>query len=291
MMKDSTTRRNFLKASVAGAGVYAMTLGDYAVGGGVSNKNTEQSDKAAKTFKFELGMASYTLRQFGFADTLAMTKRLGMKKIAFKDFHLPLNSTPDVINDVLTKVNSTGLDLYGCGVIYMKNTDEVNQAFEYVKAARVKVLIGVPNHDLLPLVERKVKESDIKLAIHIHGPGDKVFPTSQSVYEKLKGMDKRMGICFDIGHTQRSGIDPSDALRQCADRVLDVHIKDVNEAAAEGYTVGIGRGIIDIPKFLRTLVDIDYDGVVSLEHDKDVEDLFPILAESVGYTRGVLAAI
>jgi sugar phosphate isomerase/epimerase len=287
-MQDKSTRRHFLKVSAMGAGVSAVTFSDYAVGG-VSIKDKDQSGQAKKV-KFELGMASYTLRQFGLDETLAITTKLGLRHISLKAFHMPLDSTPEVIDKTVAKVKKEGLDIYGVGVIYMTNADEVNKAFEYAKAAQVKVLVGVPNHDLLPLVEEKVKEYDIKLAIHIHGPGDQVFPTSQSVYEKLKGMDKRMGICFDIGHTMRSGIDPSEALRHCADRVHDVHLKDVSDSTEEGYTVGVGQGVIDIPGFLRTLIDIDYSGIVSLEHDRDVEDIFPILTESVGYTHGVLDA-
>jgi hypothetical protein len=36
---------------------------------------------------------------------------------------------------VAAKVRDAGLDLYGCGVVYMKNEAEVNRAFEYAKAA------------------------------------------------------------------------------------------------------------------------------------------------------------
>ena len=173
----------------------------------------------------------------------------------------------------------------------MKNADEVNHAFEYAKAAGMKVIIGVPNHDLLPMVEQKVKEYNITLAIHNHGPGDKVYPTPQSAYEKLKGMDKRMGLCIDVGHTQRSGIDLSDAARECADRLHDIHLKDVSESTGKGTTVEIGRGVINIPKLLRTLIDIDYSGTASFEYEKDAKDPLPGLAESVGYTHGVLDAM
>jgi inosose dehydratase len=267
-----------------------MGLTDNAVAK-VSGNNKQQPSKPRKKQKFELGMASYSLREFKLDDTLAMTKRVGLKKIAFKSFHLPLDSSNEQIKEVVAKVQQAGLTLYGGGVIYMKNADEVNRAFEYAKAAGMKVIIGVPNHDLLPMVEQKVKEYNITLAIHNHGPGDKVYPTPQSAYEKLKGMDKRMGLCIDVGHAQRSGIDPSEAARRFADRLHDIHLKDVNKSAGEGTTVEIGRGVIDIPKLLKTLIDIDYSGIAAFEYEKDAKDPLPGLAESVGYTRGVLAAL
>jgi len=241
--------------------------------------------------RLNLAMASYTFRKFNLDDTLAMTKRLGLERIAFKSFHLPLDSTKDQIRAVAAKVKEAGLDLYGCGVVYMTNESEVNQAFEYARTAGMNVIIGVPEHNLLSLVNKKVQEYNLKLAIHNHGPGDERYPTPESAYERIKNLDSRMGLCIDIGHTQRSGIDPSDAAEKYADRLLDVHIKDVSAASKEGNTVEIGRGVIDIPKFLRTLLRIHYTGMVALEYEKDENDPLAGSAESIGYLKGVLAVI
>ena len=285
MTEKIESRRQFLKA--AGFGAAASLAG--ATGclsearGAVAAQKTEP--------QFELGLASYTFRKFSLDDTLAMTKRLGLKYIAFKSHHLPLESTPEQINEAVRKVEDAGLELYGGGVIYMKNESEVNQAFDYARAAGMKVIIGVPNHDLLPLVDKKVRQYDIKVAIHNHGPTDKVYPTPASAYERIKDLDKRIGLCIDIGHTQRAGIDPSVPAERFADRLLDVHIKDVSQTTAKGGTVEIGRGVIDIPKFLRTLLKINYSGIVSFEYEKDGDDPLAGVAESVGYVRGALAAI
>ena len=183
------------------------------------------------------------------------------------------------------------LELYGGGVIYMKDEAEVNQAFDYAKAAGMKVIIGAPQPELLALVNKKVQQYDIKLAIHNHGPGDKTYPTPASVYEKIKDLDKRVGLCDDIGHTQRSGVNPSESDEKFADRLLDVHMKDVSQATAKGQGVEVGRGVIDIPRYLRTLIKIGYTGVVAFEYEKDADDPLAGLAESVGYVKGVLAAI
>ncbi len=270
-------RRDFLIAT----GAVAVAGGGWAARG-----------KAAGAGQaFALGMASYTFREFPAEQAIAMTVRLGIKKIAFKDFHLKLDSTPDLIAATVAKVKAAGLDLYGGGVIYMRNAAEVNNAFEYAKKAGMRIIVGVPNHDLLPLVNRKVQEYDMRVAIHNHGPGDKVYPTPQSAYEKIASLDRRLGLCIDVGHTMRSGIDPSEPALKYADRLMDVHIKDCSAATPEGTTVEIGRGVIDIPKFLRTLQKINYSGSVSLEYEKDAKDPLPGAAESIGYLRGVLRTL
>ncbi len=270
-------RREFLLA----AGVAAVTGG----------KGTPAADAASSGGSFELGMASYTFREFPLEKAIAMTVRLGLKKIALKDFHLKLDSTPEQIAAAVAKVKAAGLDLYGGGVIYMEKEAEVNNAFEYAKRAGMRTIIGVPNHDLLPLVEKKVQQYDIRVAIHNHGPGDKVYPTPQSAYDRIAKLDKRLGLCIDVGHTMRSGIDPSEPAQKYADRLMDIHIKDCTAATAKGETIEIGRGIIDIPKFLRTLRKINYSGSVSLEYEKDEKDPLPGAAESIGYLRGVLKTI
>ncbi len=234
-------------------------------------------------------MASYTFRKFDLEHTLAMTNRLNLQRIAFKSYHLPLQSTEEEIKAVVTKVKEAGLKLYGGGVIYMRDEDQVQQAFDYAKTAGMEVIIGVPEHNLLELVNKKVQEYNIKVAIHNHGPGDTRYPSPQSAYEKIEKMDSRMGLCLDIGHTMRIGVEPSEAAEKYADRLYDIHIKDVSAASKEGTTVEIGRGIIDIPKFLRTLLKISYTGTIALEYEKDAQDPLPGAAESIGYLQGILS--
>jgi inosose dehydratase len=284
-MKHIRSRRDVLKAAAAGAAVLA---GRTPLGARAAGRNPQPQGREPK---LKLALASYTLRKFDLDQTLKMTNRVGLKHIALKDFHLPLDSSPAHLAEVVAEVKAAGLDLYGGGVIYMRNEEQVNQAFEYAKAAGMRVIIGVPEPNLLALVNRKVAEYDIQVAIHNHGPGDKIYPVPESVYEKIKDLDKRIGLCNDIGHTIRAGVDPAASIERFADRLLDVHIKDESAATARGSAVEIGRGVIDIPQVLRTLIKINYTGMVSFEYEKDENDPLPGLAESVGYVRGALAAI
>ena len=285
MKETQGTRRRFLKT--AGFAAVASAAG---VDRSFARRRTPATPRPDK-IQFHLGLASYTLRKFKLDDVLAMTKRVGLKYIAFKDFHLPMNSTPEQARDVVEKVKKAGLTLYGGGVIYMKTEAEVHRAFDYAKAAGIKTIIGVPQPQLLPLVNEKVREYDISVAIHNHGPGDKTYPTPASAYERIKSLDRRIGLCNDVGHTKRAGVDPSESISKYADRLLDVHMKDVSEATARGRGVEVGRGVIDIPRLVRTLVKIGYKGILAFEYEKDADDPLPGLAESVGYVKGVIAAV
>ncbi|MGD8501242.1 MAG: TIM barrel protein, partial [Phycisphaerales bacterium] len=224
MTENEQSRRRFLQ--IASIGAAASLVGARNCLGQVGS--ARKSRKAEP--KFKLGLASYTLRKFDLDETLAMTKRLGLKYICLKSVHLPLDSTPAQIQATVAKVKEAGLRLYGGGVIGMKSKAQVHQAFDYAKAAGMKVIIASPAPQMLPLVDEKVRQYDIKVAIHNHGPGDKFFPTPSAAYKQIKNLDKRIGICHDIGHTQRLGVDPVVETEQCADRLHDVHIKDVSAA-------------------------------------------------------------
>jgi sugar phosphate isomerase/epimerase len=218
-----------------------------------------------------------------------MMKRIGVRNLSLKDFHMPMNSTQEQINSVLEKFKVAGISIYTVGVIYMKTMDSVDQAFEYARMAGVKMIIGAPNYELLPYVEKKIKSYDFKIAIHNHGPDNPLYPNATDIWNHIKDLDSRIGICIDIGHTTRDGQDPSVDILKYKSRLYDIHIKDVDKATKEGKTIEMGRGIINIPKVVGTLRKIKYSGCCSLEFEKDMKDPLPGIAESIGYLRGVMA--
>ena len=289
MTQEKRSRREFLH--VGGMGAAVLLVGARSSVAQSRARRQAPAVPQAGKYPLELGLASYTLRKFNLDDTLAMTKRVGLKYVCFKDFHLKMDSTPEQIQATVQKVKDAGLNLYAGGVIYMRDEAQVRQAFEYAKAAGMKVIVGVPVPETLPLVDKLVKQYDIKVAIHNHGPTDKIYPIPATAYEKIKGLDQRIGLCDDIGHTMRAGVDPCESAEKFADRLLDVHVKDVSAADTKGGAVEVGRGVIDIPKYIRTLVKIKYSGVLSFEYEKDADNPLPGLAESVGYVRGVMAAV
>ena len=277
-------RRNFLQT--AGIGVAAAAVP------GLANASALSAD-AKGDYKFKLGVASYTLRKFTTEQALDMTLRCGVNRITFKSMHLPLDSDKATINNTLDLCKKKGVTLYGAGVITMKTKEEADQAFEYAKAAGLDMIIGVPRPPVLEYVGELVKKYDIKMAIHNHGPGDKFYPSAKSINDKIKNMDKRMGMCLDIGHTQRINLDPIEDFKTYFDRIFDVHIKDVypTEKKPEGDTIIMGRGNIDLVNFFKTVIASGYDGTLALEYEADADDPLPGMMESFGFVKGVLATL
>ena len=275
------TRRQFLK--LAGTGVLAAGASSlYA-----STAITDSVEKGVNTFT--VGMAGYSFKEFTVEKTIGMMKRIGVSNLSLKDFHMPMNSTQQEINAVIEKFKSAGINVYTVGVVYMKTQESVDQAFEYAKMAGVKMIVGAPDYELLPYVEKKIKTYDFKMAIHNHGPDNPLYPNATDIWNHIKDLDARIGICIDIGHTTRDGQDPAVDILKYQSRIFDMHVKDVDKATKEGITVEMGRGIIDIPKVIETLRKIKYSGSCSLEFEKDMTDPLPGIAESIGYLKGVMA--
>jgi sugar phosphate isomerase/epimerase len=240
--------------------------------------------------KFKLGMAGYTFVNFDLETTLKTLQRCDVHYLCIKDFHLPLNSTDDQIAAFHAKLKEYDVTGYAVGPLYMRSEEEINKAFEYAKRVGVKTIVGVPTYELLPYVDKKVKEYGFNYAIHLHGPDIEVFPDAEDVWNSVKDLDPRIGMCLDIGHDTRNGKDPVADLKKYHTRVFDMHLKDVTGTTKLGYSLEVGRGVIDFPALVKMMREVGYSGVISLEHEKDMKDPFMGIAESIGFFRGVVAA-
>ncbi|MCK3683621.1 sugar phosphate isomerase/epimerase family protein [Maribellus sp. YY47] len=239
---------------------------------------------------FKVGIAGYTFAKFDIDKTLETMQREDVHYLCIKDFHLPLNSTAEQIAAFKKKLSDKGVTGYAVGPIYMKNKEEVDRAFEYAKNVGVKLIVGVPEYDLLPYVDKKVKEYDFRIAIHLHGPDINKYRDAKDVWDHVKDLDSRIGMCFDMGHDTRNGNDAVQDLKKYHDRIFDVHLKDVTGNTGAGYSVEVGRGIIDFTAMVKMLRKVKYTGMVSLEHERNMDNPFMGIAESIGYFRGVIAA-
>ncbi|MDR2765191.1 MAG: TIM barrel protein [Tannerella sp.] len=285
-----TSRRNFVKK--AGAGL--LVAGASSVWGGSLRAahagSCPETANAPSKDLFKIGMAGFTFRSFDIDQTIQMLDRIDVRYLCIKDFHLPLTSTDEEIKNFHAKLATKRITGYGVGPIYMNTEKEVDNAFEYARRVGVRIMVGIPPEKLFKYVNEKVKQYDIRYAIHNHGPEDK-YPDATSIWERVKDLDPRMGLCLDVGHNMRAGKNPAADLKRYYSRIFDIHIKNVTEATGKGETCEMGRGVIDIPAFVKMLRSVDYTGVCSLEFEKDGKDPLAGVAESIGYFKGVIDAI
>ena len=280
MTETHASRRTFL-ATAVGAAAALPTL-----------SFATPSGPRGKAHRLKVGLASYSVRKFTLDQVLEMCKEMDIAYINIKDFHLPMTDSPEAIGAIRKKIEAAGLTIMGGGTITLKNdAAQVRKAFEYAKAAGFPLIVAAPEPAAFDLIEKAIQEFDIKVAVHNHGPEDKAFPAPQDAYRLLKGRDPRFGLCMDIGHTVRAGVDPVKTVDECKDRLLDLHVKDLKVKTDKESQTEVGKGALDIPGLFRALHKVAFAGHVGLEYE--INEMSPQVGirESFSYMRGVLDAL
>jgi len=288
-MKNGLSRRGFLQSGAATAACAATGIVPALMGAAAAG--AEAIPASGKFSPLNLGLASYTFRNFTRAQLIGFMKQLNVTSLNATDVkdHLPMDPTLEA--QALADYAANGIKLHAAGAIYFKNStsDEIRAKFEYCKRAGIKVIVaGDPTPDTLPLIEPFVKEYDIRLAIHNHGPEDTLFPSPFDVLKAIKNMDPRIGCCIDVGHAARAGTNLVEAIHACGPRLYNMHVKDLTSFASKESQVAVGQGILPFREMFEALIKIDYQGFIDLEYEIHPDDPMPGVVESFAFMRGVL---
>jgi sugar phosphate isomerase/epimerase len=295
MTEDRVPRRSFLTTAAATmAGAALGVAGTPSLGRSAESGHADDRSPApAPVHEIKLGIASYSLREFPLEKALEMAKTLRTPYINFKSMHVPYEKSPEELAALRKQIEDEGFKIVGGGTItFNEDTDAgVEKYFAYAKAAGMPTIVCTMPVATLPRVEKFAKQYDIKIAIHNHGTEDKIFPSPYDVLKHVKGMDSRMGLCMDIGHTVRTGTDPVKAVLDAGPRLHDMHAKDLADLTKRDSQVAVGEGKLPIAGVFRALQTIKYPGYVNLEYEIHAKDPLPGMQISFAHMRGVLAGL
>ena len=134
-----------------------------------------------------------------------------------------------------------------------------------------------------------VKEFDIRVAIHNHGPRHR-YNKVVDVLHAIEGRDERIGACADLGHFIRSGQHPVEVIRLLKGRLYGIHLKDFAEMKENAKGVILGKGHLDVSAVFATLIDVGFpaDGALSLEYEENPQDPIADIRECVTVSRKAL---
>ena len=123
----------------------------------------------------------------------------------------------------------------------------------------------------------------VRPVIHPHAGGYIEF--ADEIMQIMKDIPYEVaGLCFDTGHLYYSGMDPVEWIRDNNDRIDYIHFKDIDkeiydkimtmeieffDACAKGVMCPIGKGIIDYSNINELLKEINYNGWVTIEQERD----------------------
>ena len=281
------SRRVFFKT----AGLAAASL---ALGRSTASATAPIPDGTiAANIPFRIGVASYSLRKLPVDGVIDAMHALQTPWLCLKSFHLPYELSPAEIKAARTRYEAAGLTIIGGGNIALRkdDDDDIRMYFDYAKAAGMPVMVCSPLIAALPRIEKFVQEYDIKIAIHNHGPEDKEYPAARDALKYLEGMDPRMGVCLDIGHSTRAGADIVEEAALAGPRLFDLHLKDLKDKTDRDSQCVIGEGLLPIPALFRQLQRQGFAGCANLEYEIDADAPVPGMLRSIAYLRGVLAGL
>jgi sugar phosphate isomerase/epimerase len=286
IMKSALTRRDLLRSGALAAAAFAAPRNLASL--------TDAKPSADNVPPLRLGLASYTFRNFTRAQLIGFMKQLNVSELNAKDVkdHLPMD--PQQEDAALADYAAAGIKLHAAGAIYFPKDEDadIRAKFEYCKRAGIGVIVaGDPAPETLPRLEKFVKEYDIRIAIHNHGPEDKLWHSPLDVLKAVKGLDPRIGCCIDVGHTARAGTDVVQAIHDAGPRLFNLHMKDLTSFRDKESQVAVGDGIMPVRKMFEALIAMRYTGFVDLEYEIHPDDPMPGVISSFAYMRGVLAGL
>ena len=285
-MKNTFSRRDFVCSGARIAAAFVATKDAFALG--------QPRPPADISLPVRLGLASYTFRNFSRAQLIGFMKQLNVSALNAKDVKDHLPADPQGEAAALADYAAASIKLHAAGVISLAKDDDTDMRskFEYGKRAGISVMVGGdPTLQTLPRIEKFIREYDIRVAIHNHGPEDKLWPSPITVLKAVKDMDPRIGCCIDVGHTVRAGTDVIQAIHEAGPRLFNVHMKDLTNFQDKESQVAVGDGSMPVRKIFEALIAMKYNGFVDLEYEVHPNDPMPGVIGSFAYMRGILAGL
>ncbi len=270
---------------------------------------------ASAAVPYRLGIAGYTFCSTKLDPALEIMQALDSHLLCVKDFHLKYSATDAEIAAFKEKLAAHGVEAVAAGPLYFNNEKDARMLFDFARRYGMKTVVGVPyeiakgkadrfnerveSDRMLDVVDRLVKEYDIRFAIHNHGPdAPKLFPTAAAVMKRVGNRDTRIGLCLDVCHEQRSGADPVATIRKWGDRIYDVHVNNIQLKGVKPVKGRIpyvpvpgGRGDMDLGGIFRALAEVEYAGVCHIEYGRKHTEGAKELLETVSYCRGCMDAL
>jgi len=140
-------------------------------------------------------------------------------------------------------------------------------------------------HQGLEQVVPKAEELNVKILVEPEP--DLLMESTKEFKPFIKDVQSKMvGLNFDIGHFFCAGEDPAKAFEELFEYVGHVHIEDIAATRIHNHLIA-GRGVIGFLDIFKTMVDLKYQGDISLELYPYVDT--PELAgqESLEYLRPI----
>jgi sugar phosphate isomerase/epimerase len=240
-----------------------------------------------------IAIQSWCFRHFKtIPEFTAQLKAAGVTATEICNRHGNFND-PATFADQLAQYKKAGVQLVAIGVEKLTGNIETDKPrFEFCKQAGVKemsISFGPEAmFDALRNVEKLCDQYDMTVGIHNHGGYD-WLGTPVILKHIFKNTSKRIGLHLDTAWAIDAKQDPIKMAEQFGERLYGVHVKDfVYTRDRQPQDVVIGTGILDLPKFMATLKQLNFKGPLVIEFEGDETNPVPVLKQCVEAMRKLM---
>ena len=272
----SISRRHFVIATSAAAAAVSLP----------SAVAAKQDDS------FKLGIQLYSLRGFDVDTALKHAAELGFSQVEFYSGMLSTDASDEEIAAVKKKVADLGMSISAHGVNrFTKDADANRRLFVFAKKLGIPTLTADPDPESFDSLDDLVKEFDIRVGIHNHGPRHR-YNKAIDVLKAIEGRDPRIGACADLGHYIRSGQLASEVIRLLKGRLYGIHLKDFADMQDRSQGVILGKGHLDVKGVFDSLrlVGFPSNGAISLEYEENPQDPIEEIRQCVTVAKAAMTA-
>jgi sugar phosphate isomerase/epimerase len=241
---------------------------------------------------WKLGSQAYTFRMFSLEETLAKMKSIGLKYVELYPGQkitregaatTAFTASAEFRAQIKKLLKEYGIKAICYGVVSGKNEAEWRAIFEFAKDIGIEHITTEPPMDQLETLDKFCNEYNIRAALHNH-PVPAIYWHPAILLDQLKNRSKMIGVCGDIGHWVRSGLDPITCIKELKGRIWAFHVKDLNIFGSKAaHDVPWGTGVSNIAGILNELKQQGFKGYFSIEYEYQWENNLPAVQESTQY--------
>ncbi len=241
---------------------------------GAGDSTATSSVDPVKDWKF--GVALWTFHDVDFPASLDKTDSAGIIYIEPNTFHSAGPEFKDTVigklsiaglNKLKALIEQKGLKVESVYVVGDSTIDSWKKQFDIAKLFGVQFVTTEPPLDMWDSIDSLAGVYGIKVAIHEHWKGFSHYWNTDTTLMALNG-HPNFGVCADLGHWPKSGVDPLDAVKKLSGHIIGVHLKDI--AAYNDPTlkdVVVGTGIVKFPEIFAELKKQNFAGHIYIERD------------------------
>lgn len=247
-----------------------------------------------KPSDWKLGIQAWTFHIFTFAEALDKIDSCGVEYVegfpnqeigggitGKMDYHMDKAKR----KAVKKMLSAHDIKMVSYGVVSPKTEADWKQLFKFAKAMGLQNIASEPSEDMIPLVSKLADQYKINVAIHDH-PKPSHYWNPDILLNATKGASDRIGSCADVGHWQRSGLDPIACMQKLQGRIKEFHMKDLNKKAdRSAHDLPWGTGVNDIAGIMQEMQRQHYKGFVFVEYEYHWKNNVPEVKKSVEYFR------